>query len=571
MKKTFKRLGAMFLAMVMAVSVLCTGAFADDGATSYTIKINNSSEGHTYEAYQVFTGTLSTKTAANKDTQTKAEYTLSDIVWGSAVKGDNDGATFLTQLKADSTLSSIFDVDTCKTAADVANILSTDKTANLAENFATFVGKYVKSNNIEAIATSTEQKTPYTLSVTQAGYYFIKDKDDSLKNTEGKAYTRYILEVVGDQEVNSKDSVPTLDKEIVSGDNDVKANTAGIGDTVNYKLTSKVPDMTGYSSYTYKITDTMSAGLSFNTESVKITIDGTQLSTDDYTVSTTNVAPATFTITFNSFYEKNKDKVGKDIVVTYSATLNEKANLDFSKKDGGNTNSANLTYSNNPNGKGEGKTTDSTVYTYTTGLKLVKVDGTNTTKPLAGAEFTITGTANKHVGVSYVRDDKNGTYYKLTDGTYSTTAPKDADTDIPKYTKVNVTTNEDKTFTATATVGEDGTWEIRGLDAGEYTIKEIKAPDGYNKLDSDIKIKITGSATAENGCTWTVKKTKPDPEQTLNVVGNDHLFELTVENRSGNLPSTGGMGTKLFYTIGGLLMAGAAIVLVIKKRRSSAE
>ena len=562
MKKTFKRLGAMFLAMVMAVSVLCTGALAED--KTYTITINGKSEGHTYEAYQVFTGDLATVQAADKSTKTK--YSLSNIQWGNAIEGND----FLSALKNDTDLKD--DFANCNTAADVANVLSTNTlytgtNAEKTQKFATFVGKHLKSEATHADSTPTDSKTTYTISVAQAGYYFIKDKADSLNNSE-KAYTRYILEVVGDQKVDSKDSVPTLDKKIVSGDNDAKANTAGIGDTVNYKLTSKVPDMTGYSSYTYKITDTMSAGLTFNADSVKITIDGTELTANtDYTVSTTNVAPATFTITFNNFINY-KDKKDKDIVVTYSATLNEKANLN-SSENAGNTNSANLTYSNNPNGEGEGKTTDSTVYTYTTGLKLVKVDGTDTTKKLAGAEFTITGTEHR-VGVSYVQD-KDGIYYKLADGTYSTEKPEGADENAAKYKRIEgSSTDKNDTFTATATVGKDGTWEIRGLDVGEYTIKEIKAPDGYNLLGSDIVIKIEASNVSDKGCKWTVTKTQPTPKQELSA-GDDHLFELTVENRSGNLPSTGGMGTKLFYTVGGLLMAGAAIVLVIKKRRSSAE
>lgn len=553
MRKTIKRLGAVLLAMAMAVSVLCTGALAE--GTSYTITINGKSEGHTYEAYQVFTGDLATVSEA--DESAKAKYSLSNIRWGSAIDGD----AFLAALKADTELKD--DFANCSTAADVANVLSTNTAytganAEKTQKFATFVGKKLKSDATHVDSTQAENKTTYTISVNQAGYYFIKDKDDSLKDTNEKAYTRYILEVVGDQKVDSKDSVPTLEKEVKSA-NDTwgNVNDNQIGDTVEFRVKTTVPDITGYTNYTYEITDTMSAGLTSNVKNADgITIkvnDQTELNKQYYTVTVDADNANKFTVNVNIKEAINAGvmKSGDTLCTYYSGVLNANA-VSSDETGNNNTNTASLKYSNDPNGTGTGTTTTKKVYDWTFKIELDKINKTSK-EQLTGAKFVLSKTS----GLTNLTEENVASNSSLID--FIETAGDDTTKTL--YTIApSGTTSTTKIITA-------GDINIKGLDADtEYYLYEIAAPEGYNKLTEPVKFTIS-AAYNEDGSA--LQAGKP----TISVGNGTPSTELkvTVENSSGNLPSTGGMGTKLFYTVGGILMAGAAIVLVIRKRRSDAE
>lgn len=565
MRKTIKRLGAVLLAMAMAVSVLCTGALAAD---TYSITVNGKA-GHTYQAYQIFTGTVS----ANGET-------LSDIQWGTGVTP----ATLLSKLKENTAVSSYFkDI----TEAD-------DNAENIAEIIGTFEDSskeaYAVADAVEASVTETltsgaiaDNATSTTITVSHAGYYLIKDANRSQDNNSETVYTRNILKIVKpNTTITTKDAVPSLKKTITgineNASQNAEANTAGIGDKINYKLTATVPDMSGYTSYTFKITDTMSKGLTFNND-VAITIGGTALEKttafEVSSVTTDDDGNQTFTITIKDFINY-KDDVGKNIIVTYSATLNEKADLSTA----GNTNEAKITYSNDPNKPDStGDTPTSKVKTYTTGLKLKKVANTANGKTLYGAKFKISGTGSKVILVNqaiYNKDDTTGTYYLLKNGTYTEAVPTEEnkntyDSTTQKYKKIETVTKDTipTTFETEAYVDTDGVLKIEGLGEGTYTITELVAPDGYNLLTKPITITISASSVTFGSCTWSIKNGDTD----LNVdVSDNTLYLLTVINKAGStLPSTGGMGTKLFYTIGGILMAGAAIVLVVRKRRSDAE
>lgn len=564
MRKTIKRLGAVLLAMAMAVSVLCTGALAAE--TTYSITVNGKA-GHTYQAYQIFTGTVS----ANGKT-------LSDIKWGTGVTP----ATLLSKLKENTAVSSYFkditeaDDNAEKIAEIIGNFKDSSKEAYaVADAVEASVTTTLESGTIAENATSTE------ITVSHAGYYLIKDANRSQDNNSETVYTRNILKIVEpNTTITTKDAVPSL-KKTITGINttvseNVEANTAGMGDKVNYKLTATVPDMSGYTSYTFKITDTMSKGLTFNKD-VAITIDGTALETTAFEVSnvTTDDGNQTFTITIKDFINY-KDDAGKNIIVTYSATLNEKADLSTA----GNTNEAKITYSNDPNKPDStGDTPTSKVKTYTTGLKLKKVANTADGKTLNGAKFKISGTGSKVILVNqaiYNKDNTNGTYYLKKDGSYTTTEPTDEtkgtyDSTTQKYKKIETVTKDTipTNFETEAYVDQEGILKIEGLGEGTYTITELVAPDGYNLLTEPITITISASSVTFDSCTWSIKN--GDTDLNIDTIDNT-LYLLTVINKAGStLPSTGGMGTKLFYTIGGILMAGAAIVLVVRKRRSDAE
>lgn len=297
------------------------------------------------------------------------------------------------------------------------------------------------------------------------------------------------------------------------------------------------------------------------------------LATDTYSITVTNTTAGytyqAYQIFAGTLGDKDTNKTetphkSSKIIVVYSATVNENAIIGTD----GNKNTVKLEYSNDPNwGGGEneptGNTPESYVKVYSTGLKLQKIDG-QTKAALTGAKFTIEGTTHQ-IGYTY-RPSDSGTYYKQADGRYSTTVPENSE-NATKYERIASTAEQQK-FTATAEVGSDGTLVIRGLGAGTYTITEIVAPTGYNLLKDPITITIAGTAT-NDGVTWTVKK---DSESLSPDIKDNHLYLLQVQNNKGStLPSTGGMGTKLFYTIGGILMAAAASVLVVRKRRSDAE
>lgn len=559
--KTVKRALALVLALTLLLAMSATVFAADD--TTYTITINNTTTGHIYEAYQIFAGDL-----AEKDGKT----ILSNIEWGSGV----NGAALLTALKADATFDN--DFNGCTTAAQVADVLATyGSDAGKTQQFAKLAGANLNAT-VAGISTWNEPGTNYSISSLAPGYYLVKDKDDSAPSSD--AYTRYILQVVHNVTVNAKTDVPTVDKNIKEGDTIVKANDASIGDTINYEVTSKVPDMTGYTKYFFVMNDTLSKGLTYNGDIVIKVGEKTLDATNGYTLTTTNNddGSTTLEIVFKNFIQYT---TGNAITVTYSATLNQDANLDPSV---GNPNEVKLVYSNNPNvvGTGDGRNPDkpapgdatgetpkSETKTYVTGIKLTKVDGADHSKMLTGAKFKIEGNGVKVVLVNkeVYEEASDGTYYMLKTGTYTETAPTDEtassyDSTTTKYKKVTAVTKDtvNTKVNATGYVDENGVLTFEGLGEGTYTITEIIAPEGYNLLKAPITVEIKAKATFDK-CEWTVTA-----DGKL-VTADKNLYAFLIENKSGAaLPSTGGIGTTVFYVLGGLLVVCAGVLLITKRR-----
>ncbi len=547
MKNTSKII-SIILAIMMLVCVGTVASYANDNA--HTITIKNETAGHNYDAYQVFSGDIT----GGK---------LTNIVWGSGV----DGAALLTELK---TIAAYAD---CETAEDVAAILEgfASDSAQI-DSFATVASKHLasvagSSNAPESIG----DKYAYDINVNGDGYYFVKDRDGS--DLSNDAFTKYILKVVEDVEVDAKDDVPELDKNIVEGEDLVKINNGSIGDVVDFQITSKVPAMDGYETYLFRVSDTLSEGLTFN-DDVVVYINGNALDSSAYVVD--NAADnATFTVYLNNFIQY-KALAGKEVKITYSATINQAAAIGVA----GNVNEAYLEYSNNPSqsGAGEGgepnpnnptgETPKSLTKTYVTGIELLKVDGSDET-PLTGAKFSISGTSQKVVVINseIYKESNDGTYYRLKDGTYTTTSPETPDIDVTKYEDTTVKyekvtvidkTNKDEQFEAEGWVDENGILRFEGLGEGTYTLNELVAPDGYNLITSDITVTITF-----NNGEWLVSGSGAD-------VDSNGIVKLTVVNNSGaELPSTGGIGTTIFYIIGGLLVISAAVLLVSKKRMAA--
>lgn len=568
--KKMKRLASLLL-VTASVFAMSTTAFAED----YTITINKPSSSsitlanHTYEAYQIFSAVLD---SAHTDTQ---EGTLSQIAWGA----NANGTAIITALTGDdapdalkTAFASCASLPAAQQAEAVARVLEANP--ELAPAFADAVAPTLTGTPVQGAKGET------SLTVTNGpGYYLIKDVDNTLTAEGSEAYTDFILKVVDNVDVTVKADAPTLTKVIDEGEG-VEANTASIGDSVPFKVTSRVPDMQGYTKYFFMVEDTMDEGLTFN-DDVTVTIAGNELGAGDFDVEKNG---QTFRIILKNFIQYNTpDLQGQPITLTYSATLNEKAKITTE----GNENKAQLTYSNDPNktatpdsdnpdkpGEGApvGQTPEDNTMTYTTELKLKKIDN-STGAPLKGAKFSITGEQLNAVlinGTIYQKDDA-GTFYKLKDGTYTTDGSGDAalyDSTEQKYSLVEtVTKNTDKTKINTeAYTGDDGILRFTGLGAGTYEIEEIEPPKGYNKLDpSKITVTIgTDDEVTVSGCTWNVSS---NPE---GIAQEDGVYTMTFKNSKGIiLPGTGGIGTVLFYIIGTAMIAAAIIMVVVKRKKTA--
>ena len=351
--KHIKKLASLLLVLVMALSLAVT-AFADE-LTTYSITINNSTAGHTYEAYQIFTGDLS-------------GTTLSNIVWGSGVS--EAGQTALGDAAAKA--------ETLKTEAD-------------AKAFAKAVVPYLTT---VAGSANTVTDGKYVISGLAAGYYLVKDQDGSLTG-DNDSYTEYIIQVVGNVTATPKSDVPEVQKK-VKDINDSTDTTKtdwqdsadyDIGDSIPFQLKATLADnVSSYTTYKVVFHDTLSKGLTYNNDA-KVYIDGTE--TNGFTVTATVNADGITTLTVSCDDVKALGAGNSSVItVEYTAKLNENAVLGSA----GNPNEVYLEYSNNPNksenGNNEtGETPKDVVIVFTYKTIINKVDSEN--KPLTGAAFKL--------------------------------------------------------------------------------------------------------------------------------------------------------------------------------------
>lgn len=562
--KKMRRTWAILLALVLTVALAVPG-FAAEGV--YSITITNDKAGHTYEAYQIFAGTVAS------DAEQEGNETgpmLGNITWGTGVNGDE----LLVALKAADNEK----YGACATAADVAEALGAEgATAADAAAFAEIAAQHLTGTHYD----STEGDGVYTISNLPAGYYLVKDQDDSLQGEEDTA-TEYIVQVLGNVTMEPKDSdIPTVEKKVSEEDyrqddgygttyNDVA--DWDIGDSVPFKLIGSIPDMSAYNTYEYIFTDTLSNGLTLQVETINVYIainrddevhNYVPLTEDvDYTLTLNNVANGggSFSITFEDLKTAPYIAEGNRnfVIVTYDATLNPNAEIGLP----GNPNSVDLQFSNDPNGDGLGRTTEDTVIVFTYELDGTKVDGEdNATLP--GAQFVLFN--GGHTRVAAVVNGKLSGWSELPDGYLAANheeIPDDAWAEVAN---------------ATITSDEDGLFSVAGLDDGTYYLREIKAPDGYNLLEDDLKIVIT--ATTANGQTWngdaatalTALTISVDDAAAENGEPNTGAVAITVENNGGStLPETGGIGTTIFYAAGALLVLCAGVLLFVKLRMRKA-
>lgn len=570
MKKA-RKLTAVLLSLVMLLALVVPASAAEN----YSITIHNDKTGHTYEAYQIFAGTVSSDAATDGEAEGPM---LGDITWGSGVD-DARYAELLAALKADATIGAFEGMEDAADAAAVAAALD-GATAETAAAFADVVSDYLAETPTGD--TNTMTGGTYVIEGLPAGYYLVKDKDDTLDGTADTA-TDYIVQVLGNVAMEPKDSgIPTVlkkvyDEEFAVNDEEGTYGTGyndvadwDIGDRVPFKLIAAVPqNIDSYEEYTFIFHDTLSAGLTLDPESLHVYVTETTNANineflpqneDLYDVSDVDV-DGSFTVTIPNIKALNShDHAANFIIVAYDAILNANAEIGLD----GNPNSVSLEFSNDPNGDGLGRTAEDTVIVFTYELDGTKVDG-KTQAALQNAKFVLLNGAKTEAAM--VVDGKVKEWVKV-----ATEAAAD-DVQMPETYEGWLELNQQHNGLI-LTSAEGGTFKIAGLDDGTYFLREIQAPNGYNLLEEDVQLVIT--ATTANGQDWN-SGIATDALKGLTITVDNGaaqngdldtgIVNVTVENNRGaTLPETGGMGTTLFYIIGGLLVVGAGILLVVRIR-----
>ncbi len=566
MKKLVSRFMAVLMAMTMILSMSMT-AFAAE-ASKGTLTVNNTVEGKTLDLYQIFTAT--------KNEAGNVAYTLN-----SAYEG-----FFQSKISGASTLTG--EALSEKAYNYVKDQVGTDGSNGAA--FAKDILDWILKNATTVATTHTTANTTADTTVINNldyGYYVVyplgaTDTSTAPGNEKVKSVASLVSVTGIDATVNMKSNYPTVDKKIIPAQSgsgitigaivngnwegnhqmelddenesedtiaphgatdEKKVGDFGIGDTVTYQLTSKVPDMTGYNSYTFKFSDTLSKGLDLK-EVLSVKVGNTTLTAKSTGANTYALAydksNRTLTVTLNDFYNSYKNRTGDTITVVYTATLNKDAVIGMNP----NTNKAVVEYSNDPKSDGTGKSEPSIVDVHTFDFTIFKYylkDAAQT--GLANAEFELykaneAGDAADENAKINIVDEGNGVYRQAT-------------ADEAKVTG----------FTSAKIVSDDdGKVLVKGLDAGSYYLRETKAPEGYNKLLSDIKIEIkpvydetTGKLTSYS-VDYTYNGTKTTGTA---ITSKDNSPEVAVENKTGaQLPSTGSKGA-LMVTLAGIVLFGA--------------
>ncbi len=577
--KNMKKITSFILVAIMVMAMSMTAL-----AAGHTIEIKKDATSgevtnHEYTVYQLFTGDLAVVDGKN---------VLSNLKYGTAGLG-NVG----TDVPED-------DINRINDADAYAQELLADEELTL-----TPYGTLKSGNN-------------WKLTDVPSGYYLIVDDTEKTIAT-GDTFSKYIVQVVDDISMAPKSETVTSDKKEYNDAVDLtNVNEAGIGAVVSYVLTADIPaNAADYDYYFFILGDKLSEGLTFNKD-ISVTINGTAAVEDiDYKVYLDEDG-----YTFEVALIDAKAHAGQQVVVKYSATVNEAAVTTDPE-----TNKYEVIYSNKPykdyNGKKDdkkpgkptsitedvfGKTPEKKTETYTAEIDLTKyANEIAFGNELEGAVFQLTSKdANQTVieTKTYYELDANGTFYLLKDGTYTTADPSadhyeaigtgDEDTDtgyilvdgeyiVPtdkteyagktiyqkvtgnssqytsttnKYAQKKATTTSsvvapvDMTFTT----GANGVIKFEDLGTGTYVLHEVKAPEGYN-LAADINIVITFDETT--------KKFKVNGTTEL----ENGVYSVDVIDKSGStLPETGGMGTTIFYVIGSLLVLGAGVILVTRRR-----
>ena len=534
MKKAIKKLLAALLAVAM-VCAMAIPAFAENSE-------GDVDSHHTYSAFQIFKGDV--------EGNNIKDFKISNVDWGSNI-ADNPTA-FLDQLKRADTIGPLF--DGANTAKDVLEVIShwEDSDPNSIA-FARFVCHYLYSNDANPTYVVRAGSNALTIPEAKAGYYLFVDTTDFSKDDSYHSYNSFLLMVTKGNwnvPITPKAEKPTVEKKVY--DNPDGTSTGGFGSSADhainekfqFQLTATLPDSTNraydyYDKYSVIFHDTLSDGITYDKDdeldSVVIKSNGNTYNITDsskYTIDTTDLESQNSFVVNIDVKACAKDagfdlNDGATITVTYTAHLNDKAYVNTAGGSTSNINKVYLTYSNNPKDESSiGKTPESTpVYVYTYQLsntkRAEKEDGT----PLPGAVFRLYSDEACTDQSEVQLYQKDGFYYPIKDA-----LGKEA---VEMKSAAN------------------GTFNVKGLDAGTYYLKEITPPDGYSACKAiPVTIKADHSRNDQ-----------------VNLEGSNLTNDIVNIKAGGiTLPSTGGIGTTLFYVVGGGLMVAAIVLLVTKKR-----
>lgn len=523
MKKVFAAAAAIATVFGLAATTVAT-ANAADGATLTVSTADAKFVGKTVNAYKMFSATVGGE-GANK----AVSYTLTDtwkpFFMDSTASGLNGATDANVNDKANEYVSEL--------AGD--NLVAF---ATKASNWAQTQAKNITADKTATVsAGATNGNYTATFTGLDYGYYVVAVPGATLANTSGQYATLVSVDSTN-VNANIKGSLPTVDKKVQVNGNGADTADAKIGDTLTFTLTSTIPDMSAYDTYTFNFKDTLSKGLTYG-DITSVTVEGVDaplVKDTDYTVTTTPAAAGNtlLTVGMTDFKNKQQTNAGKKITVTYTATLNENAVVGGA----GNVNSATIQYSNDPSSTGTGESEPDKVRVFTYGFTVDKYTGDNyndAATRLAGAEFTLTAKGDTSA-IKFVQVN-------------ASSATEDA---VYRVAKAGETAGTTTTITTPA----NGKVVFQGLKNGEYTLTETKAPAGYNKLASAIGVKVNGSNDGTDTTNATVNIT-------YNNDNNDTTYDQTasngvipVQNKSGAiLPGTGGMGTIAFTVIGVLVIA----------------
>ena len=516
MKKVFAAAAAIATVFGLAATTVAT-ANAADNATLTVSTTDAKFAGKTVNAYKMFSATVSGDGKA-------VSYTLTDE-WKPFFK--NSTASGLT--------GDVTDANVNDKANDyVSKLKNTDLVAfaTKASNWAQNTANGIKVNKTTTVSsTATDGKYTAAFNNLDYGYYVVAVPGATVADTNSQYAT---LVSVHSTSVTAeiKGNLPTVDKKVQVDGTGKDATDAKIGDTLTFTLTSTIPDMSAYGTYTFNFKDTLSKGLTFGqVDSVKVG-DMTLTKDTDYTVTTPTASNNnTLTVAMKDFKTKQQVNAGKKITVTYTATLNKDAVVGGA----GNVNSATIQYSNNPSTSGTGESEPSKVRIFTYGFTVDKYTGdkyADDATRLAGAEFTLA--------------PKNGTAISFV----QVTAGSATENAVYRVAKA------DETGTTTIITPKSGKVEFQGLKNGEYTLTETEAPAGYNKLASAIGVKVNGQNDGTDTTNATVTITYDNDNGSSNYNQSASNGVIPVRNKSGvTLPGTGGMGTIAFTVIGVLVIA----------------
>jgi len=543
----------MAVAMILSMAM---PAIADDH-TNHTITINENNSGHTYVAYQIFAGAV--------ETGNNSDPVLSNIKWGSGIDWDAErgGLNFIQALQSinknpdyHTLYASVATTAGDETAANiiagaVADVLEKTPRPEHGLAFAKVANEYLTSVQ----GTSTYSNGKHTITGLADGYYLVKEINT--QNLVGTTATAYLMTLVDDAEVTPKIGTVSIEHKVLdAAKNRYNVADHNIADSVRFEVTSRVPDM--FHLYdTFAMDFVIDLGEYFEYDSsnaVAVTITSgsntTDLADDKFTIDAPSGDDNILTVSISNLKDLGTTVLADYYVeVEYSAKLRDTEVLgNGTAADKGNVVTAHIEYTSAPYSTEKAKTVDAKAAVFTYQLKLFKKDGKQSGNVgLAGAEFIL------------YRGEGNSIMYLV----------GDIDEGSEETTVTVTGWDANKENATSVTSPASGYIVFKGLDALVYHLEEIEAPEQYDAITTAMRFNISAALDDANYEVDALSVTAPGGIVEDGDIATGEVAVTVVNNPGNTLPSTGGMGTTLFYVIGSILVMGALVMLITKKRMAA--